>query len=78
MCTGMIKTIAAAAGISLLITGAAVNLSRSIPDPPQEYRPRIQKESLRAKEEADMIFLSEHRKEVPEEVQKYLYAGGER
>ncbi len=69
----MVRTVMAAAGISLFVAAAAVNMSNSLPDPTEEYRPRIQKECLRAKEDADMIFLHEHQKEIPEDVQKYLY-----
>lgn len=65
--------IMAAAGISIFVAAAAVNMSRSLPDPPEEYRPRIQKNCLRAKEDADMLFLHEHQKEIPEDAQRYLY-----
>lgn len=67
----MVRTVMAAAGISIFVAAAAVNMSHSLPDPPEEYRPRIQKMCLRAKEDADMLFLHEH--QVPEDVKRYMY-----
>lgn len=69
----MVRTVMAAAGISIFVAAAAVNMSHSLPDPPEEYRPRIQKECILAKEDADMLFLHEHQKETPEDAQRYLY-----
>lgn len=69
----MVRTVMAAAGISIFVAAAAVNMSHSLPDPPEEYRPRIQKKCLQAKEDADMLFLHEHQKEVPEGVKRYMY-----